>query len=98
MFRGSDKEFAMQEFVVVLRNGLRFTVKAHRVIATEGTYIALVDDSAIAAGSADPLAGAVGLFTRDEVALVFSKGHLLGEEKGEPINPQYVVGGQDIPF
>ena len=43
--------------------------------------------------------GAIGLFAKDEVALVFAKGHLLSEEKGEPIDPQYVVGGHsDIPF
>ena len=88
----------MHEFVVTLRNGLRFTVKAHRVVVADG-YLALVDDGAVAAGSSDPLAGAIGLFAQNEVALVFAKGHLLSEEKGEPIDPQYVVGGHsDIPF
>jgi len=87
----------MHEFVVTLRNGLRFTVKAHRVIVADG-YLALIDDGSSTAGSLDPFAGAVGLFAKNEVALVFAKGHLLSEEKGEPINPQYVVGNSDIPF
>lgn len=88
----------MNEFVVALRNGLRFTMKAHRVVVADG-YLALVDDGAATAGSADPLDGAIGLFAKNEVALVFAKEHLLAEEKGDPIDPQYVVGGHsDIPF
>jgi hypothetical protein len=86
----------MHEFVVTLRNGLRFTMRASRVIVADG-YLALIDDGATN-GSADPFAGAVGLFDEKEVALVFAKGHLLSEEKGDPINPQYVVGQSDIPF
>jgi hypothetical protein len=89
----------MHEFVVALRNGLRFTVKAHRLVSVEGRpYIALIDDDAVPQGSADPLAGAIGLFSKDEVVLVFSKGHLLAQEKGDPIDPQYIVGNSDIPF
>ena len=87
----------MHEFVVGLRNGLRFTVKAHRMVVADG-YVALVDDASVPTGSSDPLAGAIGLFDEKEVALVFSKGHLLAEEKGEPIDPHYVAGHSDIPF
>jgi hypothetical protein len=93
------KELAMHEFVVTLRNGLRFTVKAHRVVAVEGRpYVALIDDDAIPQGCTDPLAGAIGLFSKDEVALVYSRSHLLAQEKGDPIDPQYIVGNSDIPF
>ena len=88
----------MHEFVVALRNGLRFTVKAHRLVVADG-YLALIDDGTATAGSSDPFSGAIGLFEKGEVALVFAKGHLLSEHKGEPIDPQYVVGGHsDVPF
>jgi len=46
----------MHEFVVTLRNGLRFTIKAHRVVVADG-YVALIDDGAVPAGSADSFAG-----------------------------------------
>ncbi|HEY3788697.1 MAG TPA: hypothetical protein VGL71_07575 [Urbifossiella sp.] len=87
----------MHEFVVALRNGLRFTVKAHRVLVAEG-YLALIDDGAAGSPIGDPFAGAVGLFAKGEVALVFSKGHLLSEEKGDPIDANYVSAQSDIPF
>jgi len=85
----------MQEYVVTLRNGLRFTVRANRVFVADG-YVALIDDAAVQ-GSTVAFDGAVGLFDEREVAVVFSKGHLISQEKGDPIDPQHVVGS-DIPF
>lgn len=87
----------MHQFVVAFRNGLRFTIKADRLLVADG-YLALIDDSAIPAVTADPFAGAIGLFTKNEVAVVFTQEHLVSEEKGEPIDPDYVIRQSDVPF
>ena len=90
----------MHEFVVTLRNGTRFTVKADRVVLDDPQYVALVHDRRPTIGDPNPLAGAVALFVRGEVAAVVSRDHLVGEEKVDPISPHYVGGdpNSDIPF
>ena len=88
----------MHEFVIILRHGQRFTITADRVVLQDARYIALVTDDP-AGTDPDPLRNAIALFERGEVAAIASRGHLLSEEKGEPIAPQFVIGGDsDIPF
>ncbi len=86
----------MYDFVVTLRSGLRLTVKADRMVVPDQQYIALVLGRP--AVGEDPLANAVALFERGQVALVIARSHLISEEKGEPM--PYVVGRDDsgIPF
>jgi hypothetical protein len=87
----------MREFVVILRSGVRYTVKAQRIVSAH-PYIALVLSTAPYVGepSADD---AVALFDRDQVLAVLSREHLVSEEKGESVAAPHVVGvGDAIPF
>ena len=88
----------MREFIVTLRSGRRYTVKAER-LKRDADYLAFVVAPPTSIGDLDPLEGAVALFDRREVAVVVARDHLVAEEKGEPIDPHYVAdGGSDVPF
>lgn len=82
----------MREFVVVLRSGVRYTVRAERIV-WEPPYLALVL-------SREPHGGdTVAMFTQHEVAAVFAREHLVSEERGEPITNSNNLGNDDsIPF
>jgi hypothetical protein len=87
----------MREFIVTLRSGLRYTIKAERV-ARDGRYIALVV-SPPALGS-DPFDGVVALFEQSQVAVVVARDNLVAEDKGDPVDPHYVAddADTDVPF
>ena len=89
----------MREFLVTLRNGKRFTVKADRVRG-EPDYLALVVALPPAIGDLDPFEGVVALFDRRQVAVVVVRDHLVSEEQGEATDPHYVADDResDIPF
>jgi hypothetical protein len=89
----------VREFVVTLRNGKRFTVRADRV-KRESDYIALVVASPPAIGDLDPFEGVVALFDRRQVAVVVVRDHLVSEEQVEALDPHYAADdpGSDIPF
>jgi hypothetical protein len=90
----------MPEFIVALRSGQRFTVKADR-FRFEGGYLALSVAPPPSVANNDPFAGVVGLFEKKQVLLVVTREHLVAEEKGEPIQSSQVVGVSDddpIPF
>lgn len=85
----------MREFVVTLRCGLKFVVKAERVVLLDRQFLALVvprDD--------DPNGETVALFDRSQVAAVVARDHLVSEEKCDPIASRFgIEGGDDaIPF
>jgi len=86
----------LYEFIVTLRSGLRLTVKADRMVIADQQSLALVLGRPVV--GEDPLANAVALFERGQVALVVAREHLVSEEKGEPM--PYVIGRDDsgIPF
>lgn len=84
----------MREFVVTLRCGLKFVVKADRVILLDRQFLALVtnrDD-----GEAEPSGETVGMFDRGQVTAVIARDHLISEEQTEPIPARNA--GDDIPF
>lgn len=84
----------MREFVVTLRCGLKFVVKADRVILLDRQFLALVtsrDD-----GEAEPSGETVGMFDRGQVTAVVARDHLISEEQTEPIPARNA--GDDIPF
>jgi hypothetical protein len=83
----------VREFVVTLRNGTRYTVKADRV-RLEHPYLALLADRV----GFD--AEVVAMFDGQYVVAVLDRGQLASEEKGEPVRPDHFSGdrGDDIPF
>ena len=89
----------MREFVVILRSGVRYTVKADRVV-TDAPYVFLMLSPAPAIGAPD-FHDAVAVFDQREVLAVLSREHLVAEEQGEPIAGPHVVDEVDhsnIPF
>ena len=89
----------MREFVVTLRNGKRFTVRADRV-KRESDNLAMVVAPPPTIGDLDPFEGVVALFDRRQVAVVIVRDHLVSEEQVDAIDPHYVADdpGSDIPF
>jgi hypothetical protein len=89
----------VREFLVTLRSGRRYTVRADQMTLIDGQYLGFIADAGRSLGG-NPIDAAVGVFERGLVATVVAKDHLVAEEQGEPIAPSYVVGGDDsnIPF
>jgi hypothetical protein len=89
----------MHEFVVTLRCGLKFVVKADRVALLDRQFLALV--LTIPGGDGDPPTNGetVALFERAQVAAVIARDHLVSEERCDPIPGAYEMDGRDdIPF
>jgi hypothetical protein len=88
----------VREFLVTLRCGRRYVVKAERV-KWAGGYLALVTEPP-SVGDADPFAGVVAMFDGRQVAVVVIRDHLVSEEMGEPVDPDHVASDaqSDIPF
>jgi hypothetical protein len=87
----------MREFVVTLRCGLKFVVKADRVVLLDRQFLALV--VALPDDGDEPNEETVALFERAQVAAVVAKDHLVSEERCDPIPNRIgeMVDG-DIPF
>jgi hypothetical protein len=87
----------MREFVVTLRCGLKFVVKAERVVLLDRQFLALVIPRE---GEFDANGETVALFDRAQVAAVVARDHLVSEERCDPIASRFgVEGGDDaIPF
>ena len=87
----------MREFVVTLRCGLKFVVKAERVVLLDRQFLALVVPRD---GESDANGEPVALFDRAQVAAVVARDHLVSEEKCDPIGGRFgIEGGDDaIPF
>jgi hypothetical protein len=89
----------MHEFVVTLRCGLKFVVKADRVVLLDRQFLALVLTLPGADGEAATNGETVALFERAQVAAVVAKDHLVSEERCDPIAGAYEIDGRDdIPF
>lgn len=86
----------MREFVVTLRCGVRFVVKAGRVVLLDRQFLALVVDRP---DSSDPNGDTVALFDRNQVAAVVAREHLVSEERCDPIGERFAAAADDgIPF
>jgi hypothetical protein len=84
----------MREFTVTLRCGLRYTVKADRVVYNQQCLTLLLDPDP---KSAEP--ETVALFDWAQVSVVVARDHLISEEKGDPIHVPHLVDSRDsIPF
>lgn len=89
----------MNEFVVTLRCGLKFVVKANRVVLLDRQFLALVLTLPGADGEPAATGETVALFERGQVAAVVGKSHLVSEERCDPIAGPYEIDGRDdIPF
>jgi hypothetical protein len=89
----------MREFVVTLRCGLKFVVRADRVVLSDRQFLALVTTLAGADGEPEAAGETVALFERTQVAAVVAKDHLVSEERCDPIPGRYAADdGSDIPF
>lgn len=80
----------MREFVVTLRCGLKFVVRADRVVLLDRQFLALV------VGDAD--GDTVALFDRAQVAATVARDHLVSEERTDPIPGRGADPTDDIPF
>ena len=89
----------MREFVVTLRCGLKFVVKADRVVLLDRQFLALVMARPGGDGDGELPGETVALFERAQVAAVVAKAHLVSEERCDPIPNRIgeMVDG-DIPF
>lgn len=87
----------MHEFVVTLRCGLKFVVKAERVVLLDRQFLALV---IAREGDFDANGDTVALFERSQVAAVVARDHLVSEERCDPIVGRFAADGVDdaIPF
>ncbi|MCE9565398.1 MAG: hypothetical protein K8U57_25525 [Planctomycetes bacterium] len=88
----------MREFIVTLRCGKRYTVKADRVAVHNAQYLALLVDRAAIANNPAPEGDIVSLFERSQVTAVMTREHLVSEEKCDSTPGPYVVGGGDDPI
>lgn len=89
----------MHEFVVTLRCGLKFVVKADRVALLDRQFLALVMTIPGEDGEPPTTGETVALFERAQVAAVIAKAHLVSEERCDPIPGAYETDGRDdIPF
>jgi hypothetical protein len=86
----------MREFVVTLRCGVKFVVKAERVVLLDRQFLALV----VSRPDADAAEGeTVALFDRGQVAAVVARDHLVSEERCEPLAGRFADEDVDpIPF
>jgi hypothetical protein len=87
----------MREFIVTLRCGVKFVVKAERVVLLDRQFLAL----AVSRPEADdPNGDTVALFDRSQVAAVVARDHLILEERGEPLVGRFtdVDADDPIPF
>ena len=83
----------MREFVVTLRCGVKFVVKAEQVILLDRQFLALI----VRRDGEDN--DTVALFDRGQVAAVVARDHLVSEERGEPLDGRFVGEVDDpIPF
>jgi len=90
----------MREFVVTLRCGKRYTVKAEQ-FRFESGYLAFLVTPLGSVASNDPFAGVIGLIEQSQVITLVDREHLVSEEKCDSISGHYVVGSADdcpIPF
>jgi hypothetical protein len=90
----------MREYVVTLRCGLKFVVKADRVVRLDHQYLALVVDRPPTIGDADGVGDIVAMFERNQAAVIVARNHLVSEEKCDPIGPESDTDARhsDIPF
>jgi hypothetical protein len=89
----------MHEFVVTLRCGLKFVVRADRVVLLDRQFLALLLAQPGGEGEADTGGETVALFERAQVAAVVARGHLVSEERCDPIPGPYGADPRDdIPF
>jgi hypothetical protein len=90
----------MREFVVTLRCGLKFVVKADKVVLLDRQFLSLVVTHPGSSGEPeDAIDETVALFERGQVAAVVARDHLVSEERCDPIPGRYVADdGSDIPF
>jgi len=89
----------MREFIVTLRCGIRYTIKADRVRHEQG-YLALVLTRVCAVSDPEDHE-VIALFEQGQVAVVVARDQLVSEEKGEPIKGPFYVGASrdsDVPF
>jgi hypothetical protein len=87
----------MSEFVVTLRCGVKFVVKAERIVLLDRQFLALVVNRPDAD---DPNGETVALFDRGQVAAVVARDRLVSEERCEPLVSRYsdANGDDPIPF
>jgi hypothetical protein len=83
----------MLAYIVTLRNGRRYTVRATEVRANPDGGLELLASTADA-GSEKVV---VAVFDRCDVLTVIAREHLISEEPGEPL-PQIVHRNDPIPF
>ena len=84
----------MREFVVTLRCGLKFVVKADRVSITDRQFLAL-----LVTLPDGPDLETAALFDRAQVFAVVAKDLLVSEVQSEPLAGYITRGdGDDIPF
>ncbi|HEX4610021.1 MAG TPA: hypothetical protein VH092_17645 [Urbifossiella sp.] len=93
----------MREFVVTLRNGRRYTIRADRAAFLDGQTLGLVVQPNPAPGGPEAIDQAVAVFDRRLVASVIAADHLVSEGKAETIDPPWLVQrdgdpDSDIPF
>ena len=90
----------MLAFIVTLRCGRRYTVRAEELRYTDGGGLELWGFPPATEAEPYPAKRIIALFNAHEVIAVVAKEHLVAEERGEPIAPPLVVGhGNDpIPF
>jgi len=86
----------MREFVVTLRCGLKFVVKADRVVLLDRQFLALV--VALPNDGDEANGETVALFERAQVAAVVAKDHLVSEERCDLITSRVGEMTDDIPF
>jgi hypothetical protein len=84
----------MSEFVVTLRCGLKFVVRASRVALLDRQFLALLAERD---GNTD--GETVALFDRTQVAAVVARDNLVSEDRCEPIVGRFgEVVDDAIPF
>ncbi|HJZ56911.1 MAG TPA: hypothetical protein VKE74_18220 [Gemmataceae bacterium] len=90
----------MREFAVTLRCGLKFVVKADRVVLMDRQFLALSTSPSGTDGEGEVSAETVALFDRSQVMAVVAKDHLVSEEQTDPIPGRFSVEEPDdgIPF
>ncbi len=90
----------MREFVVTLRCGLKFVVKADRVVLLDRQFLALVTNLTAGDGESEPAGETVALFDRGQVTAAVAKDHLVSEEQTDLIPGRFGGTGpdDDIPF
>ncbi len=86
----------MREFMITLRSGKRYTVKADRVVHNTRDLL-LVNDRAGTDSKPDTEGDIIALFAREQVTMIVDRAQLVSEEKCDA----FVVGTDDdcpIPF